>query len=105
METVDPLRDDPDDGVTAENAMIGAEFGDDHFQSRRVRPRMTRAQKRANKRNYCGEWPHSQLGSFGEVSLIRARGGGAVSRGPHSGCGENVIREGSPNCGALLLQA
>ena len=73
VETVDPLRDDLDDGVAAENAMIGAEFGDDLFQSKKVRPKMTRAQKRANKRsNYHGERPHKQLGTFGEVSLMRA---------------------------------
>ena len=72
VDTVDPLRDDPDDGVAAKNDMIGAEFGDDLFQSRRVMPKMTRAQKRANKRNYCGERPHLQLGTFGEVSLTRA---------------------------------
>ena len=72
VETVDPLRDDPDDGVAAENAMIGAECGDDLFQSKKVRPRMTRAQKRANKPNYQGERPYKQLGTFGEVSLTRA---------------------------------
>ena len=65
VETVDPLRDDPDDGVAVENAMIGAEFGDDLFQSKKVRPKMTRAQKRANKRNYHGERPHSSLGHLG----------------------------------------
>ena len=73
VETVDPLRDDPDDGVAAENAMIGAEFGDDLFQSRKVTPKMTRAQKQANKRNYHGERPHPQPGTFGEVSLTRAK--------------------------------
>ena len=45
VETVDPLRDDPDDGVAAENAMIGAEFDDYLFQSRRVRKKMTWTQK------------------------------------------------------------
>ena len=51
--------------------MVGAEFGDDLFQSK-VRPKMTRAQKRANKRNYHGERPHKQLVTFRKVSQTRA---------------------------------
>lgn len=51
METVDPLEQDPDDRVAKEDAMIGVEFNDDLFRSRRVRQKMTRAQKQANKCN------------------------------------------------------
>ena len=45
VETADPLGEEPDDGVVNEEAMIGAEFDDYLFQSRRVRKKMTWTQK------------------------------------------------------------
>ena len=71
VKAVDPLEENPDDGVAEGGVMIGAEFDDDLFSSRRVRQKMTRAQKRANKRNHRGERPCLQLGAF-EINLMRA---------------------------------
>ena len=97
VDTVGPLRDDPDDGVAVEYAMIGAEFGDDLFQSKKVRPKMTRAQKRANKHNYHGERPHKQLGTFGEVSLTRAE----VERLQADTVGASRVWRCRAGCGAV----
>ena len=71
-EAVEPLGENPDDEVVKRVVMIGAEFDDDLFPSRRVRQKMTRAQKRANKRNHGGERPYSQLWAFQEINLTRA---------------------------------
>ena len=72
VEAVDPLGENPDDGVAEGGVMIGAKFDDAPFSSRRVRQKMTRAQKWANKRNHRGERPCLQLGAFEEVNLTRA---------------------------------
>ena len=70
-EVVD-LREGPDDGMVEDDAMIGAEFSDELFQSQRVRHKITKAHKRANKRKYLGERPQLHLGTFGEVTLTMA---------------------------------
>ena len=53
-ETTDPMGDGEGSRLELESAMIGAECHDDLFMSGKVRPRMTRSQKKANKHNHAG---------------------------------------------------
>ena len=71
VEAVDPLGENPDDGVAKRVVMIGAEFDDDLFPSRRVGQKMTRAQKRANNHNHGGE---RDIRSWGHLRRSTSRG-------------------------------
>ena len=71
VETTDPMGDGEGIRLELENAMIGAEFHDDLLMSGKVRPRMTRSQKKANKRNHGGGGS-CQSEKLDEINLTRA---------------------------------
>ena len=69
-EAPDPMGDAEESSPELGSAMIGSEFDDDLFTSGKVRQRMTRSQKRANKRNRGGGSCQSE--GFDEINLTRA---------------------------------